>query len=732
MSFKLLAIRPLKECNPNYLKNLKTNQLYKFCNDYIFYDNHNREVNDSGKDVSKITYQATIPEDLFSQGLCDAKTKINVSAIVGKNGCGKSAIVELLVASIIKMSLEIKDDFINPENLYNDKDEDKKKENIAKYKKSIAQDLNSLNVEIYFFYNLFQGIPREKIRRLKIEDNKITILDFDKEFNSDPKTYSCETNQEVNIKNQKSEEKNNLSEEELMFFKDFFYTMVINYSHYGYNTNETGEWLKGVFHKNDSYQLPIVINPFREEGNIDINSEKYLASSRFLVNILQEKNLRTIDSGKEVSHISIEIDKRKFSHWNESDKRDLRVDNKDEEKVDYLELLLEIFYEDKIKISGFINESFYPYLRDYILLKLYKITFYKKYHKYRRGKHCIIMENDTPLYFTLINPDNLREYFKQLKDDGSHITDKLCQAIFLLKHQYLKNDEIFIEKINEKLIEIEDLYEVIDKAFKSRVNPEEHFLMNKFSIAQSLPSIFKVNYFFEENYSNHNFNNFSSGEKQKLYSIHSVIYHLRNLKSVRDLVTDEDNPTEKMIYYKNVNIIFDEIELYSHPDFQRTFLNDLLKAIYSVYQRYENLNILFITHSPFILSDIPKQNVLFLKDGGVDTFDRASTFAANISDLLVNSFFFSSEIKSGLLMGEFAEETINKTIHWISEAKKSEKPFNQIKDDFDHHRQIINIIDEPILRLKLAEMLDEISGQKEVQKEVAKKQIDYLKTKFNL
>lgn len=44
MSFKLIAIRPLKECNPNYLKNLKTNQLYKFYNDYIFYDNNNQEI----------------------------------------------------------------------------------------------------------------------------------------------------------------------------------------------------------------------------------------------------------------------------------------------------------------------------------------------------------------------------------------------------------------------------------------------------------------------------------------------------------------------------------------------------------------------------------------------------------------------------------------------------------------------------------------------------------------
>ncbi|HAY3553685.1 MULTISPECIES: hypothetical protein [Elizabethkingia] len=732
MSFKLLAIRPLKECNPNYLKNLKTNQLYKFYNDYIFYDSHNREVNDSGKDVSKITYQATIPEDLFSQGLGDAKTKINVSAIVGKNGCGKSAIVELLVASIIKMSLEIKDDFINPENLYNDKDEDKKKENIAKYKKSIAQDLNSLNVEIYFFYNLFQGTPREKIRRLKIEDNKITILDFEKEFNSNPKTYSCETNREVNIKNQKPEEKNNLSEEGLMFFKDFFYTMIINYSHYGYNTSETGEWLKGVFHKNDSYQLPIVINPFREDGNIDVNSEKYLASSRFLVNILQEKKLRSIAKGKDVSHISIEIDYKKFSHWDESEKKDLRINNRDEEKVEYLELLLEIFYDEKIQLKNFINESFYPYLRDYILLKLYKITFYKKYQKYRKGEHCIIMKNDNPFFFTLISPDNLRKYFEQLKDDGSHITDKLCQAIFLLKYQYLKSDEIFIEKLNEKLIKIDDLYELIDTTFKSRVNPEEHYLMNKFSIAQSLPSIFKVNYFFEENYSNHNFNNFSSGEKQKLYSIHSVIYHLRNLKSVQELIIDENDPNEKMIYYKNVNIIFDEIELYSHPDFQRTFLNDLLKAINSVYQRYDNLNILFITHSPFILSDIPKQNVLFLDNGKPQDFNRKNTFGANIIDLLADSFF----LKDGL-MGDFAKEKIEATINWLNEERKnkqnkSEKSYNLNLKDYEYHKKIVQLIDEPILRMKLAEMLDELQDSRNLQKEVAQKEIDFLKNKFGL
>lgn len=38
------------------------------------------------------------------------------------------------------------------------------------------------------------------------------------------------------------------------------------------------------FIKNDGYQTPIVINPYRVEGNIDINVEYLLAQSRLILN----------------------------------------------------------------------------------------------------------------------------------------------------------------------------------------------------------------------------------------------------------------------------------------------------------------------------------------------------------------------------------------------------------------------------------------------------------------
>lgn len=53
--------------------------------------------------------------------------------------------------------------------------------------------------------------------------------------------------------------------------KEFFYTIAINYSHYALNSDYLGDWVKNIFHKNDGYQTPLVLNPFRKRGIIDIN-----------------------------------------------------------------------------------------------------------------------------------------------------------------------------------------------------------------------------------------------------------------------------------------------------------------------------------------------------------------------------------------------------------------------------------------------------------------------------
>lgn len=728
MSFKLIAIRPLSGCNEKFLKNLIPNQIYKFYNEYEFYSGENQVKNAFEGNINKIKFKLTIPEELYYQGENEYTSKINVSAIVGKNGSGKSALIELLVASVVKISLVINDNFIDPVNLYSHPDESIRNEFIEKYKHSKEVDLCDVNSEIYFYHKAPPldeiGNSTPKIRMVRIENGFVSIVDFKKEFNTktifsiSDKEFSdlCFTESLV-----KENKELNLSQKELYFLKDFFYTMIINYSHYGYNTLESGEWLKGVFHKNDSYQLPVVINPFREEGNIDINSEKNLASSRFLVNVLQEKKLRTISDNKTVSHISIEIDKSKFSEWDEIERRDKRIVNEEEEKKEILELLINIFFGEKDYKLTQTENSIYPFIRDYILLKLYKITQYKKYNYFRDDKYTFIEVYKSPSAFSFIKNENLESYFHDLDIDSSHITDKLRQALFFLRYMYINKEDIFEKEKNEKLIKIDDLYYEIDKSFRESIKGKlitDQFLYANFTVRESLPSIFKVNYFFENQYSENNFNNFSSGEKQKIFSVHSVIYHLRNLKSVSDIKLGIDEKKIELINYRNVNIIFDEIELYAHPDFQRRFLNDLLIAINSVYQRYDNLNILFITHSPFILSDIPKQNVLFLEvdeNNGKSTpkdFKRMNTFGANITDLLSDSFF----INDGLI-GDFAKGKINKTLNWlrIQANKKIEKDdqkleidkeleYNDVENTKEYNKKIIQLIDEPLIHYQLKEL----------------------------
>lgn len=135
--------------------------------------------------------------------------------------------------------------------------------------------------------------------------------------------------QKVLFDNEKNEECKELTgvhascgEEELKaLYSDFFYTLISNQSIYAYNTldfkNECNSnekessvlgnsqnaefdiedrcWLHGLFHKNDAYRTPLVITPFRREGNIDINNERKLAIERLVRLYTHHEDLRIIN-----------------------------------------------------------------------------------------------------------------------------------------------------------------------------------------------------------------------------------------------------------------------------------------------------------------------------------------------------------------------------------------------------------------------------------------------------
>lgn len=185
------------------------------------------------------------------------------------------------------------------------------------------------------------------------------------------------------------------------------------------------------------------------------------------------------------------------------------------------------------------------------------------------------------------------------------------------------------------------------------------------------------------------FEKLSSGEKQLIYNVSSILYHIRNINSVFE------NPNTGIVKYKHLNLILEEVELYFHPEFQRRYVNYLLNCINSInLQHIESINICFVTHSPFILSDIPQSNILFLQEGLPYFFDEENnTFACNIHSMFTNQFFLQNHV-----MGEFAQQLITKEIAPLLRSEEIDK---------ERLETIIKLIGEPVLRAKLLDMLND-------------------------
>jgi len=213
------------------------------------------------------------------------------------------------------------------------------------------------------------------------------------------------------------------------------------------------------------------------------------------------------------------------------------------------------------------------------------------------------------------------------------------------------------------------------------------------------PPIYDVNIELEDNKDNTPilFETLSSGERQQTYSISALLYHLSNLESVW-----QDSHKQR-VAYRHVNVIMEEIELYFHPELQRTYIKNVLDGIKQLQLHHiESINICFVTHSPFILSDILSRNILALKieDDHVNvTSKHMSTFGANIHDMLKNSFF----LKDGPI-GAYADSVIRDIIEKMERFSKEHINVDMLKI----HEKIM-LIDEPIIRMALLDEFHRVS-----------------------
>jgi AAA15 family ATPase/GTPase len=175
----------------------------------------------------------------------------------------------------------------------------------------------------------------------------------------------------------------------------------------------------------------------------------------------------------------------------------------------------------------------------------------------------------------------------------------------------------------------------------------------------------------------------------------AILFYLEKISRILLIFIKKQNFDKKKV----ICLLIDEVDLFLHPNWQKKIVKVLVDFMSAKYDF--NFHIILTTHSPFLLSDIPKQNIIFLdKDekGNCKVVDglkeKKQTFGANIHTLLSDSFFMEDG-----LMGEFAKSKIDKAITLLNQDKLDEK-------DLKYCEQIISIIGEPIVKNQLQRMLD--------------------------
>lgn len=732
MSFRIAAIKILDGCEPYVRKKLKEGKVYLFSSRYKE-DKHNELTLGLNREVTGNFFAQTMYNIDREAGALE----VSVNAIVGQNGDGKSSLLEVM--------LRILNNFA--------------------YTRGFLEDQPTLKyvegVKAILYYEI---------------DGTIYAI------KCDGKTVSWyENGQEILILVGDDKQKKRFLQEN--FVPDLFYTMVINYSLYAYTAaslgggnSDDGYWIDGLFHKNDSYQTPVVLNPMRTKGVIDINKEEYLSKQRLMsifVSSDGQDEVRMVSSNEKAVGYAFSLEKeskflkttikkyfndtfqdeviwdeikpyeypaqklpedfmRWFSDFWGSFKQELAANprllkecklcianrrrNRKTDLRRYLTLINNDVYPNKARTKRRANEGFG---REFGMLVNTKgdlsMLNYRQF--YRLMLVLLVWRALTETKEFGIKGERLDDALKDCREPRNaaklYLIYKFisiaetykgfCNAYYLTEDKYTlltrewPNGDALGTIIQDlKLIMRTNDYRTLKfkqtvrylKQGKEYYGAEpcdfphisyDYFLsfddMNRQmvgiplkEIQWSLPCpVFVGDIVLYDGKDYFPLDTLSSGMIQRLNTVGSLIYHLRNL--------DDNQEGDGMIAYDQVCIVMEEVELYYHPEYQKSYLNYLLEQISRAgLSRLKSLNLVFVTHSPFILSDITRNDILCLENG-VQVDLKFQTFGANIHDLLRHPFF----MKNGTI-GDYAQKVINEIIVTLSVYDAMKKTGNEAFD----------------------------------------------------
>ena len=629
---------------------------------------------------------------------------ISVSAIVGKNGAGKSSLLELLFRMVNNFG------YMLGANVR----KNKKGSKYVKYVDGIYADLK---------YRIDDELVILKCRYDKVlysyEGKTFCLfdsLDAKDTFGQErPRADMEEEAQEIDVVSMDAALRIELC-------KHFFFSVVTNYSLQSYNSNDyldeealghhyvddigidkNDSWLDGVFHKNDGYLVPISLNPERYKGFFDLQKETDLTSSRLEILLIEAKrrNINFIDN--------YELDDIEYSFsWDYiANKVSLEKDSiKDEYE---LRSAIRLIAEDSHSVLAILLERYGFHVDDSENLLFYvgiAYLFYKthsiaaSFPIFVAPKAMVNVEHLDEIFHYEYTIVQYASFIKQLIHDKSHLTTKLRKTLNFMKA--LVNGQ----NLEESFSYYRDYTHFVGEVLSKRPSLEDR-------MAILPPPFFKSKVYLRQIDTGKRmlYSKLSSGERQYLFTFSALLYHVFNIK-----MTPVNRP-----HYRLANLMLDEVEICFHPEYQRTLVYRLIELLRQFRLNYRfSINIILTTHSPFILSDIPKSNVLYLENGkSVGETIYKDTFGANVNDILHQSFF----LKKGF-MGEFARDKIQSVIDFLN-SKNSSKWTKESSLEF-----IEKVVSEPILQRQLRSLYEKRYDLRDNKIEKLESEIERLKQKL--
>ena len=166
---------------------------------------------------------------------------------------------------------------------------------------------------------------------------------------------------------------------------------------------------------------------------------------------------------------------------------------------------------------------------------------------------------------------------------------------------------------------------------------------------------------------------------------------------------------------ENIILLVDELESGMHLEWSRRLIQILIDNLSEILEdegKGRKIQLIFTTHSPYMLSDIKPGNVIMIEKNQETGYSEGkvlqNTFAKNIQEIMKENLIDN-------IYGDFALAKINSMIERLNGEEEHEGNEEELLKE-------IHLISEPILRNKLLEMYDkkyntsEFSIEKQLQK----------------